>query len=1061
MKRTYFFCLVLIFVCSGVQAQEYELTGTITDPQGRGLSGANIIKKGTTSGTSADRQGQYRVLVQPDDTLTYSFVGYKTKVIPVRSRRTLDVTLRETDVKVDELVVTALGINQVKEEIGYATEQIDVSSLESTNAPNLGNLFTGKVAGLSVDNPTGLFQSPKFSLRGKEPLIVLDGVPVESDLFDISKSDIKEINVLKGTAASALYGARGKNGAILITTKDPESEGLSVNFSASTMVSAGYSVFPEYQDQYGNGSNGEYEFWDGNGGGVADGDMIWGPKFEEGKKLPQWNSPIRDTETGEVIPWYGTVEGTKYDDKSRYERVPIAWESHDNLDAFMRPGIIPSTDFSVTYGSDNARVRAAGNYTYHQGRVPNTSLEKGGLSVSSMFELSQDITLNSKFSYNKVYSPNYPAYGYGPNNHIYTLLVWQGTDVDPSDLENNLWIPGREGFKQANWNYAWYNNPYFGAKKRNQIHDSNVYRGQVKLDWEITDKLSLEGRASANQDQLFEDQQRPKSYLRYGDPRDGFYKTWNKSNLLVDNDLRLNYQVQPVSFLTLDLTGGGNMVYQKFESYYNSTDGLVVPGVYSLANTKRNVLASTHLQKKSIQSLYATADIELYDAVYLTLSGRNDWSSTLPASNDSYFYPSVSLSVMASNLLPMPKQIDYLKLSSSWAQVSSDLDPNFDDPYQLQTYYQKDGDFNGNQQLSYPSNLANPNVQPQQSTSTEFGIAAGFFNERISFDATYYRVIDENQIIDLPISTASGFDSRKVNGNEYTTNGWEIGVNAVPIRTGAVNWELDANWSRRVRRLTSIYGDQNTFNNLSEGERADNYYTTGWMKTQDGRLILDEETGLPTQDPIPQLKGHLNPDWRFGLQNTLSYKDFSLSVDVDGAVGGIMPSLTVEKMWWGGKHPASVKYRDEEYAAGEPIYVPEGVNIVSGELVRDSQGNIVADTREYKENTTAVGWQQWSQNYPYRAGVTEAESRRVAKDGSDMFANILDRSFVKLRSVSFGYDITELVQGTGLTKAKVTAFGYNLAILKSADIIDPDFGNDSDLQDPSTRYLGLKLDLSF
>jgi hypothetical protein len=215
---------------------------------------------------------------------------------------------------------------------------------------------------------------------------------------------------------------------------------------------------------------------------------------------------------------------------------------------------------------------------------------------------------------------------------------------------------------------------------------------------------------------------------------------------------------------------------------------------------------------------------------------------------------------------------------------------------------------------------------------------------------------------------------------------------------------------------------------------------------------LDEETGLPTQDPFPQRKGHLNPDWRFGLQNSVSYKDFSLSVSLDGAVGGLMPSLTVEKMWWGGKHPASVMYRDEEYAAGEPVYVPEGVNVVSGELVRDAQGNIVEDTREYQPNTTAVGWQQWSQNYPYRAGVTESES--------EMFANILDRSFVKLRNVSLTYDVTDLFRSTGFTKVSVTAFGYNLAILKSADIIDPDFGNDNDLQDPSTRYLGLKVDLT-
>ncbi|MFH5832076.1 SusC/RagA family TonB-linked outer membrane protein [Halalkalibaculum sp. DA384] len=1053
MKKYLLSCLLFLSFTAGAHAQEFQLSGTVTDATARSLPGVNIIEKGTANGTSTDADGNYSLTVQPGDTLVFSFIGYETRMIPVLEQTAvLDVTLHESSTEIGQVVVTALGLSQVKEKIGYSTQQINTESITNTSAQNLGNLFTGKVAGLSVANPTGMFQEAQFSLRGKEPLIVLDGVPIKSDLFDISKSDIKEINVLKGTAASALYGARGKDGAILITTKDASTQGLKIDLTTSAMVSAGYTVFPEYQDQYGNGSNGNYEFWDGNGGGVADGDMIWGPKFEEGVKIPQWNSPILDTQTGETIPWWGTVEGTKYDDKSRYERVPIAWESHDNLKSFMRPGIIPSTDFSIAFGGDKSQYRFSGNYTYQQGQVPNTGLNRGGLSFASTFELSQNITLESKLSYNKVYSQNYPAYGYGPNNHIYTLLIWQGTDVNPQDLENHLWVPGQEGYTQANWNYAWYNNPYFGAYNRNQEYDSNVYRGQLRLEWDITENLSIQGRSAVNQKDRFEDQERPKSYLRYGDPRDGFYKTWNTAELLADNDLRASYQQTVTPFLDIDITGGGNVVYQEFEEYYNSTDGLIVPGVYSLNNTKRNVLASTLVRKKSIHSLYATANFDLFDAFYLNVSGRNDWSSTLPESNNSYFYPSASLSVMASNLVTLPDEIDFLKFYSSWAKVSSDLDPDFTNPYQIETYYQKVGDFNGNPQLAYPSNLANPNIEPQQSISTELGISAGLLDHRLNFEVTYYNILDKNQIINLPVSNASGFNSRKVNGNEYTTNGWEVVVNAAPFRSPQFGWDITANWYTQVRRLTSIYDGQQRFNNLSVGERADNYYTTGWLKSADGRLVLDEETGLPTQDPYPQLKGHRNPDWRFGLQNSFRHNKWSLSLGVDGAVGGLMRSLTVEKMWWGGKHPESVTWRDEEYAAGHPVYVPEGVNVTNGELIRDANGNVINDTREYKENTTAVGWQQWAQNYPYRAGVTQDESEK--------FANIFDRSFIKLRSLSLSYNISGLFANTGIENASVTAFGYNLAILKSAKIIDPDFGNDNDLQDPSTRYIGLKVDLS-
>ncbi|MDR8391978.1 SusC/RagA family TonB-linked outer membrane protein [Aliifodinibius sp. S!AR15-10] len=1049
MKR-YLLLLGFLSICMVSHAQDYQLRGKVIDTGGEALPGVNIIKKGTADGTSTTIDGQYQISVSESDTLVFSFIGYDTRIIPVQGRRTLNVTMSLSTNEMGDVVVTALGLTQIKEKIGYSTQEIETASITNTNAQNLGNLFTGKVAGLSVDNPTGMFQEAQFSLRGKEPLIVVDDIPVESNLFDISKNDIKEINVLKGTAASALYGARGKDGAILITTKDAQSEGLVIDISTSTMVSAGYTVFPEAQKEYGNGSNGQYEFWDGKDGGIADGDMIWGPKFEEGKKIAQWNSPILDTQTAETIEWYGTVEGTKYDDKSRYERVPIAWESHDNLKEFMRPGIIPSTEFSVAYGSDKAKYRFSGNYSYQQGQVPNTSLSRGGVSFASTFELSPTVTLDNKLTYNKVYSPNYPAYGYGPNNHIYTLLVWQGTDVDPDALRNNFWVPGQEGYNQANWNYAWYNNPYFGAYERNQEYNSDVYRGQFSLKWDLMENLYLQARTSLNKNDKFEDQERPKSYLRYGDPRDGFYKTWNTAGLSLDNDLRVNFQVEPASFLAVNVNAGVNSFYQKYEEYYNSTDGLVVPGVYSLNNTNRNVQASTLLRKKAIRSLYATLDLEFVDAFYLNLSGRNDWSSALPESNNSYFYPSASLSVMLSNLVDLPSGLDYLKLYSSWARVSSDLDPDSNNPYQTVAYYQKSGDYNGNPQLKYPSGIVNPNIEPQQSISTELGLSAGILNNRVDFDVTYFNVVDRNQIINLPVSEASGFNSRKVNGNEYTTNGWEVVVNAYPVETSNFNWGLTTNWYTWVRKLTSIYGDRETYNNLSVGERADNYYATGWMKSPDGQVILDEKTGLPTRDPFPQLKGHTNPDWRYGLQNKFQYKDFTLDIGIDGAVGGVMRSLTVEKMWWGGKHPESTTWRDEEYAAGEPVYVPEGVNVVRGELKTDVDGNVIEDTRVFKPNETAVGWQQWSQNYPYRAAVTQDESEK--------FANIFDRSYLKLRNVSLTYDISDLFKNAGLKKVSLTAFGYNLAILKKAIIIDPDFGNDNNLQDPSTRYVGLKID---
>ncbi|HYX06181.1 MAG TPA: TonB-dependent receptor, partial [Bacteroidales bacterium] len=724
------------------------------------------------------------------------------------------------------------------------------------------------------------------------------------------------------------------------------------------------------------------------------------------------------------------------------------WEYHNNLKDFLGTGIKSTTDFAIAYKSEKLKYRFSGNYASQKGRVPNSSLQTGGLNLTSTFNINRAVTLDTKLSYNKIYSPNYPRYGYGPKNHMYTLLIWMGDDVNGKDLQAHHYIPGQEGYRQANYNYAWYNNVYFAANELNQKYDSDLFNGQAKLNWKITRNLSIQGRSSAVLEDRFEDRASPKSYLNYGDPREGDYKTWNRKYLTLDNDILATYRQQITAGLNLTVNAGASSFYKSNNEEYNATDGLIVPFVYSLNNTMGNVKATTYFEKREVRSAYATAEIGISDAVFLNLAARNDWSSTLPVSNNSYFYPSASLSVLVSNLFKMPEMVDYLKIYGSWAEVSSDLNP-----YQISPVYLNAGSYSGMTELTYPGGIVNPDIKPEKSTSYEFGLSGSIIENRLGFDLTYYNVVDENQIINLPVSVASGFDSRKVNGNQYTTNGFEVVLNGSLVKSPVFRWDIGLNWSTRVKKLTAIYGDAEKYGNYSVGERIDNYYGTGWMKTPDGQLILSESNGLPVRDPFPQMFGHTDPNWRFGLQNTFSYKKLSLNVNVDGVWGGVIRSLTIEKMWWGGKHPASTEYRDAEYAAGEPVYVPEGVNIVSGELTTDTEGNVISDTRQYKTNETKVSWQTWSQQYPYRAKVSEKESKK--------FANILDRSFIKLREVSLTYDISELVRLTGQKNLELTAYGYNLFMLKKAQIIDPDYGNDDNLQDPSSRYLGMSVKVKF
>ena len=1048
MKRSLFLLLTTLFLHTMLVAQELKVTGTVTDPGGEPLIGVNVVEKGTTNGTITDIDGKYEITVPLNATLVFSFIGLETMEVPVEGNSTVSVKLEEGAVVMDELVVTALGITQAKKSVGYSTQTVDTEELTDVNAQNFGSLLTGRVAGLAVDNPTGIFQSPSFSLRGRKPLIVVDNIPMETDFFDLSQNDIEDITVLKGTTASALYGSRGKDGAILITTKDAKKDGLVVTLSNSTMFTAGYTVFPETQTEYGNGSLGKYEFWDGKDGGISDGDMIWGPKFSDNLEIPQWNSPIYDNVTGETIPWWGDVSGTKYDDRSRYSRVPIPWKYHNNLDDFLETGYVTTTDFSIAYKSERTQYRFSGNYSDQKGQVPNTSLKRGGATFTSTFQLGNSVTVDGKLAYNKVYSPNYPRYGYGPRNHMYTILIWMGDDVNGQDLAAHHYIPGQEGYRQANFNYAWYNNVYFAAHELNQKYDKDVINGQISLKWDITRDLSLKGRMSAIKNDRFEDRASPKSYLNYGDPREGDYKTWNTDWVTYDNDILLSYKKQLTSALNLTLNAGGASYFRRYQQEYNATDGLIVPWVYSLNNTEGNVKGSTYYETRSIRSAYATMNVDVLDAFFFTFSGRNDWSSTLPESNQSYFYPSVSLSTMVSNLIGMPDVVDYLKVYGSWAEVSSDLNP-----YQISAYYNNAGSFAGNTMLTYPGGLINPNIQPQKSTSFELGLSTAAFTNRIHFDFTYYNIVDENQIIDLPVSQASGFNSRKVNGNEYTTNGFEVMLGATPVKSGNFRWDASFNWDKRIQRLTEIYGDQERFGNLTIDERTDSYYTTVWLRSPDGQVILNANSGLPTRDPFPRKVGYLNPDWRFGFQNTFTYGNFSLDIDVDGLVGGIFWSRTLEKMWWGGKHPNSTTYRDAEYAAGEPVYVPDGVNVVSGEVVYDIYGNITSDTRVFEDHTTPVNWQTWNQNYPYRA--------RVTSEMDEEFANTVERDFVKLRRMSLTYDASDLININGLSGMEITAFGYNLWMWKKAPVVDPDFGHDNDLQDPSARYLGMSLRFTF
>lgn len=1043
--------LLLLLPAVWASAQQRTATGTICDIHGETLPGVAVRVKGTSRGVISDLNGAFAIAAEKGDVLLFSYIGFITQEREWDGTSVLSVTMKEDVEQLDEVVVTAIGIKQVKRQIGYSTQQIKTDVLDSSANINLGNDLTGQVAGLRVTNPTGIFQAPSFSLRGRTPLIVVDGIPVSTDMYDIPSSAIESVNVLKGTAASALYGARGRDGALIITTKTATRDGVSIEVDLSSMVTAGFTVFPETQHEFGSGSLGKYEFWDGADGGISDGDMTWGPKFVPGLKIPQWNSPIRNKETGEVIEWWGDVAGTIYDDKSRYERVPIPFEFHDNLRDFLRTGVVTKGSFAVSSRTSKTNTYFSSGLIHQRGQVPNTSLSGGNLMLNHKVHLAKGLTFDFNSSYSKVFSPNYPRYGYGPKNHMYSILLWMSDDVDGQELKKHLYRPDANGYRQANYNYAWYNNPYFMAYEEAQSQDRDVYSVMGTLLWTILDNLTLRSRSSLRSVKVFEDMKVPKSYMNYGDSREGDYKTRNTHSRDINADLLLSYEQKWLEgALGLEANVGASILDSQSDSQYLATDGLVTPFVYSTSNSAGPLQGSNSYRRMQIRSLYGRVGLGLMGHTFANFTWRNDRASTLSKEHNSYFYPALNVSTVLSDYIRMPEQVTYLKAYGSWAVVSNALDP-----YRLVPTYDKGSGYGNRVSITYPAELVNREMLPERTTSYELGLSCGLFGNRLSTELVWFHNRDDNQILNLPISEATFFDSRLVNGNVFRTNGFEVMVSAIPVLLpDRFRWDVSFNFSGMATKLAEIYGGAERYGSLKVGDRADAIYDRKWETAPDGSVIIDLQSGQPYFNPFPQNVGNANPDFHYGLRNTLLYKGFKLDVNLDGAIGGTIVSTTIQKMWWAGKHPSSAMYREEEYETGKPVYVPDLSVVTGGELKRNAEGEIIEDTRTFERLEVAVPWQTWAQNYPYRASVSEKDNK--------LFANTYPLTFLKLRHIGLGYDLAQAWDMGPVKSCYVSLFGENLFVLKQLPYLDPDFGSrDNDLQDPSARYVGLSLKLKF
>ncbi|WP_420322041.1 SusC/RagA family TonB-linked outer membrane protein [Flagellimonas sp.] len=1031
-----------------------EITGTVVDEDNVPLSGATILVKGTTNGVAADFDGNFSISASKGDILVISYVGFNSKEITVGDQTQITVILLASN-QLEEVVVTALGIKKEKRKVGYAVQEIKGESLQKAIAPNVVESLTGKVAGLIVtNNGADFFSDPGIFLRGREPLLVIDGVPQEnSDFWNISSDDIESITVLKGTAASALYGSVGINGALQVTMKSGKGqEGTVVSFNSSTTFQGSFIRIPKIQTEYGPGNNGFFRYGGGlaggdgltQGGGINDFDYsIWGPKFD-GRLLEQFDSPI-DPVTG--------------------FRIPTPWVSRgpDNLRNFMEVGLLTSNNITVQTNTEKGSFIISNTYKYSKASTPGQRLDINTIRLRGSLDLTDKTVLEGSLQHNYQFSDNRIRGSYGPTSPIYNLAIWGGAHYDIRNFRNP-WEEGKEGIRQNFVEHWRFNNPYamaHGWKRPWTKHDIISF---LRIDHQFNENLRAYVRTTLNTHSLTDNEEISKDIYNYDIPdRQGRFR-YNSTRYFENNtDFLISYNN---SFFNDDFginaTLGGNQRYIRRRLESASTTQLIVPEVFTLQNSVDQVTPTSSVHKKGVYSGYATLDLSYKNQFYVGATGRVDQSSSLVRNNNRFFYPSVYFSAVLSDVFNLPEAISFLKLRTAFASVGGDQIGNADNPlddvYNGVNSYDT-GRWRNNPTATFPSILENPNLNPEFNTSYEYGAELKLFKGRFGIDFSYYENTFGPQIFEQSFSSASGYSGIRSNGRKTQTRGMDFSITAIPVQTRDFSWSTIINFDKFKSYLISLPPlEDGTIpereGRVYVGEELNRYFWFEWDRTSDGQLVIGDN-GLPVSSPRRDL-GNTAPDFTASINNTIRYKNLSLNFLIDGRFGGTSFDRYSRDLWRSGSHEDAVHPEREQsniaLATGGDArtMLIEGMSVVSGDVTFDPEGNVLEDTRVFEPNSTKVTYQNWAQNY-------KGDWRSVQ----------IEKTFAKLREVTLSYNVpSKILDKTFLKSATVSLIGRNLLYWTKDDTFqDLDtytlITGDTDLQQPSQRTYGFNLNLQF
>lgn len=1070
--RIVFLLIFQLFLTTTYAQNLYR--ATVINPDQDPIPYATVNVLGSQDYTVTDENGYFELTLNTEHfTLHISSIGYQSREVVVTNGELPSVIILEFSAQtLEQIVVTALGIEKEKQSLVSAVSVLQSEELTTVPASNLVNHLAGKVAGVQVTNgSSGVGSSSRILIRGQnslsggnQPLFVVDGMPISNELFasqlvndgalqevdygngagEISPDDIESITILKGPGSAALYGARAANGVVLVSTKKGRgSRGLGITTNSMVTFETPLTL-PDYQNEYGGGFNGEYAFHDGQGGGINDGGISsFGPRLDQGQLIPQFDSPSVDADGNPVRA--GDVIARTLPDGTYTPITPTPWVSRpNNVRNFLETGMTFHNNIAFNLSGEKGSTRISYTNLRNSGIMPNTNLKRDGLAISLDQDVDDRLNISAFLNYVNSRSDNRPNLGYGYENPMYGF-IWTGRQTNIQSLRD-YWQAGQEGLERFDFNYLWVNNPYLTLYENTNGFNKNRVLGNVAADYQFSGKWMLTVRTGLD---AYHDLRTFRRAVSTNANPFGSYREDQVKFHELNLNARISYQSDLGETWRYTLVGGMNRFDQRTRCQYSQASQLAIPGIYTLANSRTPLVGNSEIYQRRINSVFASGNLAMHNTLYLDMTFRNDWSSTLPADQNSFGYYSAGMSYILSNQWELPSWLTYLKLRMSAASVGNDTDP-----YQTVQNFLFNQNYDNDFKVTNETVLKNSNLKPERLNALEAGWEVWLWEDRLQADLAVYQNVSIDQIISRPISAAGGFQNYIVNGGEVRTRGMELLLGGLAVRNDRFSWNTTATFTTSTSVVTRLPGGVDQFVTATskifdggggsntvffiarENGRVGDMYGTGFMEV-DGQVVYGSN-GLPIQDGRLRLLGNYNPDFMLGWQNEFTCRNLSFRMLMDWRQGGTIVSRT--------RAIASTSGVLKETLVGrENGIVGEGIVNVG-----------TTENPEYVPNTTVVSAGEFYNNFYDRGNEASA---------------LYDATYVKLREMSVYYHFpARIVQRWGMEGLSLGLVGRNLLLWTENPHFDPELNafevrdivyGVEDISYPSSRSFGISLKTQF